>query len=151
MNKQSFKNVILFSAVAVITSLIFCNSFSDFAHSHASSNAITEIVLPHEYATNETVLLVVRKLAHIVEFAALGCVVFLLVHSLVKKYSLLGYALFYVLLVGVIDEHIQSFSDRANSTGDVILDFCGALIGFLVVWLASKVYRKFKEHRNNKR
>ena len=39
------------------------------------------------------------------------------------------YSLFLVLLCAVLDEYFQSFVFRTSSVSDVVLDFCGGLIG----------------------
>lgn len=91
-------------------------------------------------------------MAHLVEYAALGSTVMLLVLSLRVDFGnkYFGIALFYTLIIAVLDEHIQSFSDRTSSTGDILLDFFGALIGFCFVLLAQFIIKKVKERKNNR-
>lgn len=73
----------------------------------------------------------VRKAAHFAEFAVLG----LLVGGLFATIGLLRGKRFWslpvlmVLLVAVLDEYIQYFSDRGSAVTDVILDFSGGLTG----------------------
>ena len=43
------------------------------------------------------------------------------------------YSLFVVLLCAVLDEYFQSFVFRTSSVSDVVLDFCGGLIGVSVL------------------
>lgn len=142
MNKRIVKYGVLIGIVVAITVFIFSNSIRSYDASRNTSDAVSEIILPNEYATNEAISLLIRKIAHLVEYAALGCAVMLVVLAFRNDAGkmLYGTGLFYVLAVAVIDEHIQSFSDRTSSTGDIILDFGGALIGFLVSWLVVKLY-----------
>lgn len=148
MNKRVLKYMVLIGLVAIITLLIFCNSLSNYDKSHYTSDVVSGLILPNKYVDNETVELIIRKMAHLVEYALLGCVVILTVlrfrGDTGEKYY--GTALFYVLAVAVIDEHIQSFSDRTSSTGDIILDFCGAILGFFIGWLLMKAYAKIKRY-----
>ena len=51
-----------------------------------------------------------------------------------KNEALFGFALFYVLAVAVSDEFIQYFSGRGSSVVDVVIDFSGATIGFLIIY-----------------
>ena len=115
---------------------------------------MSELILPSKYAQNETASLIIRKFAHLLEFAALGFTVMVFVECVKNDYrkKLHSTALFYVLVVAVLDEHIQSFSDRNSSTDDILLDFCGGLIGFFLAWLIALAYRKFKQQylKNNK-
>ena len=77
----------------------------------------------------------------------------LLVYRIKKDYGvgLYATAFFYVLLVAVLDEHIQSFSDRTSSTGDILLDFIGSLTGFAaVVALVSAKCRFFKNEKRHR-
>ena len=91
----------------------------------------------------------VRKTAHFCEFALLGAELRLL-------FLLLGFgtvqghmnALFAALAAGVTDETIQYFRERGSMVLDVVLDFCGAFFGALVLLLIALVVR---EHRKKRR
>jgi VanZ family protein len=82
----------------------------------------------------------------------LGIAATLIINRIARDYgrSAWGFGFFYVLAVAVTDEHIQSFSGRTSSTADIILDFCGGLIGFFAGWITVLVYMAIK-HRYNKR
>lgn len=146
MNKRKYKYIALTVLTLIITLFIFGNSFSGFDASHHTSESVSEMILPNKYASSEKVLLIIRKSAHLVEYAALGAAVWMLFNSIARDYgkSFFGTSLFYTLAVAVADEHIQSYSDRTSSTGDIILDFCGAVIGFFVGWLVIKIYTYIK-------
>jgi len=139
----------MLAAILIFTLFIFGNSFAGYDMSHDTSNSISEIILPDKYSDSEKVLLIIRKMAHLIEYAALGMAVMQFAKYVEKDYRKKLYALacFYVLFVAVLDEHIQSFSDRTSSTGDILLDFFGALIGFAIVLVVHFIYEKFKNKK----
>lgn len=139
--------------VLLITVGIFLNSSRDLEQSKSASDLIVELVKPIAPDLNdgdEWVLEVfVRKSAHVIEFGVLGAAVMCLMLSLCKRYreKLFGFSCFYVLAVGVIDEFIQSFSDRFSSASDILIDFAGAVLGFAVVWLIVYIAARVRRRR----
>jgi len=146
MSRRIVKYILGVGLIIAITMFIFNNSFDNYESSHNASDAISEIILPDKYANSENVSLIIRKTAHLIEYSVLGISVMLLVKLIESDFGKKYYttALFYVLLVAVLDEHIQSFSDRTSSTGDILLDFFGSLIGFTIVITIHFVYVKLK-------
>ena len=72
----------------------------------------------------------VRKAAHFTEYFMLAVLLFLMFRSFnVSLWNQGIYSLFLVLLCAVLDEYFQSFVFRTSSVSDVMLDFCGGLIG----------------------
>lgn len=72
----------------------------------------------------------VRKAAHFTEYFMLAVLLLLMFRSFnVSLWNQGIYSLFVVLLCAVLDEYFQSFVFRTSSVGDVMLDFCGGLIG----------------------
>ena len=135
--------------IIIVTVFIFGNSFAGYNMSHNTSDSVSEIILPDKYSDSETMLLIIRKLAHLIEYAALGISVLLLVKFIDMHYRKKRYAeaLFYVLFVAVLDEHIQSFSDWTSSTGDILVDFFGAIIGFAIGITMYFIYVKLKKEK----
>ena len=74
----------------------------------------------------------VRKLAHFLEFFALGALVSLLFPRQWRKLPLSANL---CLLAALPDETIQIFSDRGDQVPDVWLDFGGAITGILLLFL----------------
>ena len=152
--KSKITSCILLVSIITITVFILTNSLKDNEASNSSSMNITDMIISDSDAANESMNTLIRKMAHIVEFFVLGVATIAFAMHIRKngEKHLFGYALFYVLAVAVADEHIQSFSDRTSTTDDIILDFCGGLIGFFSAWLIALVYRKIRQqsHKNNK-
>ena len=76
----------------------------------------------------------VRKIAHFVEFAALGVVSSLLFKGFLKSKSI--YLLIVALcgfFVALMDETIQIFSNRGSSVRDVWIDVFGYVAGAVIV------------------
>ena len=150
--KKSINLAILIVLVILVTAFIFSNSMKNSAESNGTSDKYISLLAP---ITNffDSIFgelnweYIIRKCAHLTEFGLLGMIVTFLVNN-VKKYigwHLFGYSLFYVLLVAVTDEFIQSFSDRTSSVKDVFIDLAGALLGIIIVTLISSRKAKREE------
>lgn len=148
-NKEKIISIILIIITMFITAFIFINSLMDYNVSHNSSGAITGIIMPDNAVNYEILETIIRKLAHLVEYAFLGMAVMSLILNVRKQYkkTFYGFAFFYVLIAAVVDEYIQSFSDRSSSTGDILLDFSGAVIGFLIIILIFRFVIWLKQYR----
>ena len=139
------------AAVVFLTGLIFFNSAKDTTDSYADSERLEELFL-HKTDIDITFELdyTVRKVAHLLEFSLLGVVVSLLVRQVSRLYHrhLWGFACFYLLAVGVLDEFIQHFSGRSSLVSDVLLDFVGAMLGFAIAFGVCRfvVYRRAKRN-----
>lgn len=126
--------IVAFSAlVLLISAFIFVNSSMDYEVSHSSSGAIADIISPGgSLAEYEQTDFTIRKLAHLVEYFALAVSATALCVSVDRFYGrkFHGYALFYSLLVAVLDEYIQGFTGRGSTVSDVLLDLLGIALGF---------------------
>ena len=80
-----------------------------------------------------------RKLAHFTEFGILGAELSLLLH-LRGRQSRQGFVncAFAGLSAAVIDESLQLLSKRGSQVQDVLLDFCGFMVG---LWICALIYR----------
>ena len=140
------KRILLAITVAII-SFIFLNSALPADTSSQESGFILDIInavsgflgLPFD-ATEH----LVRKLAHFTEFAALGFFLSWTVREFAGK--LRGHVfmiLFFLCAVPLADETIQYFSPgRSAEVKDVLLDFSGAVFGFLLIAAASALSKK---------
>lgn len=151
LRKGLIARIVMIIAIVAVTSIIFFNSFEDIVESHHASGIVVDVIRPNENTENDNVELLVRKTAHLIEYAVLGIAVMLFVKCIEREYKKRLYAagLFYVLLVAVLDEHIQSYSDRTSSTSDILLDFFGALIGFGIALAIFFIYVKLKNRKKS--
>ena len=80
---------------------------------------------------------IIRKTAHFTEYAVLGFFLGAAFAAYGKKLRVYGaHVLLLCGITAVTDEYIQFFfPGRSAEVPDVILDFSGALAGFLAVWL----------------
>ena len=150
MSRERIIFLILILTVVLVTAFILINSFMDYEKSHSSSGIITDLITStDDLAEWDHTEFIVRKLAHLVEYSFLGLCVAALSVFLNATYNkkLYGYALFYVLLVSVTDEYIQSFTDRGSAISDVLLDFIGSLIGIVSVLLVALLLRRLRRNR----
>lgn len=145
------KIVLLIILVGIATGFIFSNSLKNSEESNAASGVIVELVEPIlQKITNSDIQVsfIVRKGAHLAEFCLLGFLVLAAVGEIKKRVpDILGFGFFYVLMVAVTDEFIQSFSDRTSSVKDVLIDFTGAMIGFLAYAFISFCIKKIKQRK----
>ncbi len=91
----------------------------------------------------------VRKLAHFLEYAAMGFLQYSLLRChFGKKKWLFGITVLWTMLSAAADEIHQLFvPDRSGNLLDVGIDTCGGIFGVLVCMLAIAVYQKLKMNR----
>ena len=150
--KHQKRWIAVVSVLLVLTlAFIWRNSMESIPESQAKSLdlvAILKPILEPIIGEGKVTDHFVRKTAHFCEFALLGAELRLL-------FLLLGFgtvqghmnALFAALAAGVTDETIQYFYDRGSMVLDVVLDFCGAFFGALVLLLIALEVRHRKKRR----
>lgn len=144
---------------------IFLLSAQPAEESSAVSGGITEtivsIITPgfEELPETEQQALVeawhepVRKLAHLTEYAILGCLLAasLYLTGIPMKASALSAAAI-SLVYAVSDEWHQSFvEERGPGVGDVFIDLAGAVLGVAVLLVLYLVVRRIYRKRNSKK
>lgn len=95
----------------------------------------------------ELVEFVIRKMAHIVEYAFFGILVCLLVNLLLKRRPLLVFIVTMVLCLAfaATDEYHQRFVfSRTSKVGDIVIDGVGALIGSSLTLAFLAIRRRFR-------
>lgn len=139
----------LFATLSLLcVAFIWGNSLKSIPESAAQSSQVAESVRPvldpQEKLEKPVFHDLVRKLAHVAEFFALGLFVggFTVCLSLELKKRLISLPLLIVLLVAVGDEWIQHFTSRGSLVTDVVLDFAGALAGLLTVALIADIVKR---------
>ena len=149
-HKKRWIAVVLVLLVLTLA-FIWRNSTESIPESQARSMELAEIlepILEPVVGKGNVTDHFVRKTAHFTEFALLGAELRLL-------FLLLGFGtvqghmntLFAALAAGVTDETIQYFRERGSMVLDVVLDFCGAFFGALVLLLIALGVRHRKKRR----
>jgi VanZ family protein len=141
---------------AIIWMAVIFSASSDSGSFKRSSRIIEPIIrwlFPHiSDAALDWTILIVRKCAHLTEFAILGI---LLLRGLQKqssgslrdwRWSRTGQAWLLVVLYASSDEFHQIFvPNRQASVVDVLIDSTGAAIGLMLAWAFSYWLRSRKE------
>ena len=146
MNRKRWSIGICFITITLL--YIWSNSLQSTFQSNEQSNKVLEII---EKVFNIPLLdmgeaqYVVRKVAHMLEFALLGFVVVLLLFITGKicRQNLVN-ALFFGLASAVMDETIQLFSHRGSQVVDIWIDFVGLVAG---IGLGVSIFLFFREVR----
>ena len=145
---------VILSILAVI--FIFSNSLQpgqkSAAQSRVVAKGIQKIVNSDAVGLTKKFHALIRKVAHIAEFAILGVGIGGLFFSIRmlngKKYVSLPLLL--GLTVGICDEFIQYFGSRKSLVSDVLIDFGGVLLGMLAISFVMILINKIKNKRKNK-
>ena len=142
----------IFALLSMLTvAFIWGNSLKSIPESASQSSRLAELIRPildpQEKLTSDAFHNLVRKLAHLTEFFALGVFVcgFTLSLGAELKKRMICLPVLIVLLVAVGDEYIQYFTRRGSLVTDVVLDFIGALGGLLAAVLIYKIILKIKK------
>ena len=92
----------------------------------------------------------VRKMAHFIEFAALGVVSSLLFNLFLKNKGVYALILSMCgLFVALMDETIQIFSNRGSSVRDVWIDVFGYVVGCVTATAVCLVLAHFKKKKTD--
>lgn len=156
MKTKRISTVILIILILTTLAFIWGNSMQSIEASQALSVGVLEKVKPVlevvAGAGNVTDHLI-RKLAHFIEFAALGSqlAVLLILFGRVRLQLVLN-CTFFGLTVALLDETIQIFSYRGSQVQDIWLDFagfCTGLLAVLGVYLLIKAVRHHVSQESN--
>lgn len=130
-----------------VVSFIFLNSMQVAANSSETSGTLLKLV--NNFLSVFGVSMtehVLRKLAHLAEFALLGLCLLGTARAFTPHVLRnLTVPLFFGLLVPVLDETIQLFvAGRSSEVKDVLIDFSGVLIGIVCGLFLLFLYRRFR-------
>ena len=146
MNKRKFLWLLPIS----ITLFAFFNSALPGKESSKLSFAFLEFLQSLNFMIPvEHLHLLIRKLAHFSEYAALGFTLFLAdYYQNYQFYTIKNLPLF-LIIIPIVDELIQLFSPgRSAQVTDVLIDYSGILFGILLFYL---LYRLLLAKRNQTR
>ena len=145
--------IIIFAFLALfILGYIFSNSLQAPSGSNERSKNISKtiqsVVDPQKKIEEPTFHKYTRKAAHALEFMALGLCVSGAFYNVYlksgKKY--ISLLLFLGLSSSFCDEYIQGFKKgRSSETGDILIDFGGFVLGFLIIFIISIIIYKRKK------
>ncbi|WP_293988969.1 VanZ family protein [uncultured Megasphaera sp.] len=125
-----------FLLVSAVIGVIWWHSMQNGVASHAESRRVLAWVLARIPGAAVTPYLsdgVIRRLAHLTEYATLG-VVLSSFSVLISRHSHKVWVLLIGIGVAAIDEYIQLFSGGRTSTWhDVVLDSIGCMVGIVLV------------------
>ncbi|WP_370851744.1 VanZ family protein [Megasphaera elsdenii] len=125
-----------FLLVSAVIGVIWWHSMQNGVASHAESRRVLAWVLARIPGTAVAPYLsdgVIRRLAHLTEYATLG-VVLSSFSVLISRHSHKVWVLLIGIGVAAIDEYIQLFSGGRTSTWhDVVLDSIGCMVGIVLV------------------
>ncbi len=137
----------------LVLCFIFGNSVLSREASGAISHFVAEIIGKVSGGdTGEEGHYLIRKMAHLIEFAALGAISHLFFDSLIRdKYRKYVTISFVGMATPLIDETIQIFSDRGSAIADVWIDMGGYLIGTAVIFALFAVAKKHTAARGSEK
>ncbi len=140
--------ILLILNIAVIA-FIFAHSMSPAVESSQESTEVMgflNYIFPFELSQHA-----VRKIAHFVEFSALGFMTSVTVYYFTKRYFGGTFLkLFVSVFTAVIDEAIQlNVEGRSGQITDVLLDFSGCIFGIflatIIVFIVNKIRNRKKK------
>ncbi len=140
------KHWISFALVVLVILFIWDNSLQNDISSDGLSLTITQWLSPILYKLGITgdmwsLNRIVRKLAHVFEFAVLGGCLYVALHQFNREYA--GLKVIAIgLVIAILDECLQLTSiGRHASIRDVAIDTAGVIIGVAVVQVILSIYR----------
>lgn len=142
--------VLIFLTLAFIFTQSSLSKKKSSQQSEAVGDVLEEII-PPDTKPGAVIHKNIRKIAHFVEFGALGAELALYSIFFVKKTKFSLFTLPLALATALLDETVQIFSKRGPSVVDVWIDFSGFLFASVLVYgtayLAAFIRRKIKEAR----
>lgn len=141
--------------IILITGFIFSNSLQDGETSNTASESVAQtirpILDPQEKVEEDKFHVFTRKLAHGIEFCALGCSIGWLMWCVSGGMNAerVFTALFCLLSVAVTDEYIQSFTGRTSCVEDILIDFVGGLTGLILTAAGVGLWKRTAQKREN--
>ena len=151
------KKYIWLALCLLFTAFIFCRSLKPAPASAQESSLISEwlvsvvqgfVKMPYDELLNLCTY-IVRKCAHVTEFAIQSCLLcgfFSCIKGKIRKN--LPWILFTGLFTACIDEAIQlSVEGRAGLIGDVFVDFSGTVVGLVVSVVFLYILNKTFAHK----
>ena len=152
-NVMRFWKYFLIALMIATLSFTFFQSSKSKQESKETSEKVEQIIepiLPSDTPVGEYVQNNIRKIAHFVEFFALGAEIAIYVFLFLPKIKFAFLSLIIAPIVALFDETIQIFSDRGPEISDVWIDVLGYfsasifvyLFAFAILYLKRRIYAK---------
>lgn len=149
------KKLLIFLYITFTLSMIFVwgQSCINRQDSRNSSDMVVEMIKPIDELepgyrsengwTYDELSTYVRKAAHVIEYAGLSFQL-MCIFLLKKKRKLTWYVncSFIIMLVALIDETIQIFSNRGSEISDIWIDMAGNALGIAVAFIIGTIVIK---------
>lgn len=137
MSKKIYFNIKYFIPALIWMLFIFFMSHTSGNDSANQSNIIATIIQKFINIDWELLTFIIRKFAHMCEFAIL----FLLLYYGFRKNNLpYHYALIITFIYACLDEFHQLFiPGRSGQFSDVLIDSSGALMALIIIWIYKKL------------
>lgn len=143
------KHWISFTLVILVILFIWDNSLQNDISSDGLSLMLTQWLSPILYKLGISgdmwsLNRIVRKMAHVFEFAVLGGCLYVALHQFNREYA--GLKVIAIgLVIAVMDECLQLISIGRNaSIRDVAIDTAGVIIGVAIVQIILSIYRRMR-------
>ena len=145
------KHWISFTLVILVILFIWDNSLQNDISSDGLSLMLTQWLSPILFKLGISgdmwsLNRIVRKLAHVFEFAVLGGCLYVALHQFNREYA--GLKVIAIgLVIAVMDECLQLTSIGRNaSIRDVAIDTAGVIIGVAIVQIILSIYRRMRHN-----
>ncbi len=139
--------------ILIVIGFIWSNSMDSSSASYEKSNFFlkhaSEILSDILSPDNKFLIFFkghVRKIAHFLEYALLGNVISISMFAVNKKKARhFYYAFSFAVITAVIDEYIQIYTLRGSSVRDIVIDFSGFTVGFILITIIYFLYVSLKK------
>ena len=155
VSKEKILKFSLLALIAATVIFIFVQSALPPEKSSAESEAVggvIEEIIPSDTKPGAFIQLNLRKIAHFVEFAALGLEIALFVSFFMRRRIFVFLSYPAALITAFFDESVQMFSGRGPAILDVWIDFFGffflATLSY-VIFFTVKYFLKRGTPKNN--
>lgn len=144
------KKIVMTTLTILLVIFIWSRSMASGENSANQSNAVLQLVNNMFNSLNINLQadgFIIRKMAHFLEFTALGVMLTATYSCYVDSYKNVIFQMLFILLsVPVIDEAIQYISpDRGPQVSDVLLDFSGCMTGLLITIAIITLIRNYRK------
>ncbi len=148
---KSIIKIALLILIALNLAFIFVQSLIPPEESTKESGAVGEFIeeiIPPETKPGEFIQINLRKIAHFVEFAALGTEVALYWILFLRRRVALFLSFPAALMVGFFDESLQLISERGASVKDVWIDFLGFVFSSVIIYTGYLIFYLIRKNVN---